>query len=408
MLAVAGFGVTALGCAAQGQASARAETSGSLDITASASGSAEATATGDLRGRIQIQFREGRLEYEGGVIDFEYDQATLKGERTERTLVSLQQYLQEHPDVALEIEGHTDSRGEKAYNRDLSRRRAEAIHKWLHDNGIAADRLTFEGYGEERPKVDEGETCRNKVPADSTECEGSEQKPGPWAVNRRAVFRVTKGAETLEEEPQPSVQRAEPTAPPAALAEEGCPPLLGFHLNALGPNALVGAAFAVQPICPLELSLGVGYKLRKIDADASVETTDVEADYSVLTFPLRARVWVMETHSLLFDLGIAYSKYRIDADAEDANGNTMSYSRAGNPFLAIAGVGYGYRSDSAFRLAILVGGVAHINGLNRFDGDTSAAFDPAEADAIAEEMNNESNALTNSAAYVEASFGFLF
>ncbi len=234
--------------------------------------------------------------------------------------MSLLQYLQEHPDVALEIEGHTDSRGEKAYNRDLSRRRAEAIREWLRDNGIDADRLTFEGYGEERPKVDEGETCRNKVPADSTECEGSEQKPGPWAVNRRAVFRVTEGAETLEEAPQPSVQQSEPTAPSAPPVDDGCPPLL----------------------------------------------------------------------------------------AEDANGNTMSYSREGNPLLAIAGVGYGYRSDSAFRLAILVGGVAHLDGLNRFDGDTSAAFDPAEADAVAAEMNDKSNALTDSAAYIEASFGFLF
>ena len=54
----------------------------------------------------------------------------------------------------IEIGGHTDARGGAAYNRDLSRRRAEAVRAFLiDDGGVAANRLSAAGYGEDRPKV---------------------------------------------------------------------------------------------------------------------------------------------------------------------------------------------------------------------------------------------------------------
>jgi len=50
------------------------------------------------------------------------------------------------------IEGHTDSTGDPARNLDLSRRRAEAVKKALVTQfGIAADRLTSEGFGDTKP-----------------------------------------------------------------------------------------------------------------------------------------------------------------------------------------------------------------------------------------------------------------
>ena len=45
------------------------------------------------------------------------------------------------------IEGHTDSRGVAARNRDLSRRRATSVMKWMTRNGIAAERLRAQGFG---------------------------------------------------------------------------------------------------------------------------------------------------------------------------------------------------------------------------------------------------------------------
>jgi outer membrane protein OmpA-like peptidoglycan-associated protein len=50
------------------------------------------------------------------------------------------------------LEGHTDAVGPAAYNRDLSRRRAQAAYDYLVDeHGVAPARLSMHGHGESRP-----------------------------------------------------------------------------------------------------------------------------------------------------------------------------------------------------------------------------------------------------------------
>jgi len=60
--------------------------------------------------------------------------------------------LKENPQIRVEVQGHTCDLGDAAYNMDLSDRRANAIKDYLISQGIAADRLTARGYGEERPR----------------------------------------------------------------------------------------------------------------------------------------------------------------------------------------------------------------------------------------------------------------
>lgn len=98
-----------------------------------------------------------RLENEGKVdlygIYFDTDKATLKSE-SEATLNQVLGLLKSKPDLRLEIGGHTDSQAGDAYNLDLSKRRAQAVVKWLTDKGIAATRLVAQGFGESRPVAD--------------------------------------------------------------------------------------------------------------------------------------------------------------------------------------------------------------------------------------------------------------
>ena len=54
----------------------------------------------------------------------------------------------------IEIQGHTDSKGDTAKNQDLSQRRAVAVQEYLVAKGVAADRMTAKGYGEMRPIAD--------------------------------------------------------------------------------------------------------------------------------------------------------------------------------------------------------------------------------------------------------------
>jgi outer membrane protein OmpA-like peptidoglycan-associated protein len=69
-----------------------------------------------------------------------------------------------HPEVGkIRVEGHTDSRGRAAYNRDLSQRRAQAVAKYLIKKGVDASRLAAKGYGPDQPIADnETEEGREK------------------------------------------------------------------------------------------------------------------------------------------------------------------------------------------------------------------------------------------------------
>jgi len=56
-----------------------------------------------------------------------------------------------YPEVKLEIRGHTDSQGPAAFNLQLSQKRADSVRQYLINGGIAANRVTALGVGEEEP-----------------------------------------------------------------------------------------------------------------------------------------------------------------------------------------------------------------------------------------------------------------
>jgi peptidoglycan-associated lipoprotein len=74
--------------------------------------------------------------------------------------------LRKDHNVNVAIEGHTDERGSTEYNLALGQKRADAVRKYLSNNGVAKDRIKTTSYGKERP-VD---------PAHNEEA---------WAKNRR-------------------------------------------------------------------------------------------------------------------------------------------------------------------------------------------------------------------------------
>jgi outer membrane protein OmpA-like peptidoglycan-associated protein len=55
--------------------------------------------------------------------------------------------LKEHPGLVVVLEGHTDPRGSAAYNLDLSRRRASAVHRYLEGTGLDVSRIEVKGFG---------------------------------------------------------------------------------------------------------------------------------------------------------------------------------------------------------------------------------------------------------------------
>lgn len=85
-------------------------------------------------------------------IFYEFDKATLTPESTE-ALDLLVVMLNENPNITIELSSHCDYRGNDVYNQKLAQKRAESVVNYLIERGIAEDRLTAVGYGEQRPKV---------------------------------------------------------------------------------------------------------------------------------------------------------------------------------------------------------------------------------------------------------------
>ena len=104
-------------------------------------------------------------------IFFDFNKSTLRKE-SENEIAQLTKLLTDIPTMKIEISGHTDSYGSDTYNKTLSHQRAKAVYDRLIQNGIKADRLTFMGYGEEKP-IDSNETDEGRQ------------------MNRRTEFKVT-------------------------------------------------------------------------------------------------------------------------------------------------------------------------------------------------------------------------
>ena len=86
-------------------------------------------------------------------IFFETDSFRLKSESKEQ-LREIVVFMQKNSKLVIEIGGHTDNKGSESYNFNLSAKRADAVVKYLTDNGIASSRLKSKGYGFSNPIAD--------------------------------------------------------------------------------------------------------------------------------------------------------------------------------------------------------------------------------------------------------------
>jgi outer membrane protein OmpA-like peptidoglycan-associated protein len=57
-----------------------------------------------------------------------------------------------NPDGIIVLEGHTDPRGSRAYNRDLGLRRALTVKRELAEAGVPDRQIVIAAYGEEGPR----------------------------------------------------------------------------------------------------------------------------------------------------------------------------------------------------------------------------------------------------------------
>ena len=108
-------------------------------------------------------------------IYFDFDKWTIKNEST-ISLNKVVDILNGNPDMKIEINAHTDNKGNNNYNLDLSEKRAASARQYIVSKGIDANRLISHGYGEQQPLVD----CKG-------DCSKAEDQ-----INRRIEFVIIK------------------------------------------------------------------------------------------------------------------------------------------------------------------------------------------------------------------------
>ncbi len=122
---------------------------------------------GDLEAVNRYVTEQGLL----GTVYFDFDRYDLRPEARDR-LQKNADFLREHAEFLVRIEGHCDERGTNEYNLALGQRRADAARDYLVALGIERARLETVSYGEEMPVCTEhAEPC--------------------WGRNRRAQFVIT-------------------------------------------------------------------------------------------------------------------------------------------------------------------------------------------------------------------------
>ena len=85
-----------------------------------------------------------------GDVMFDTGRAELKSGAS-RKMEQVAQFLTEHPDRRVQIDGFTDSVGTDSYNEELSQRRADAVKAALVSRGVDPSRIGTEGYGKAYP-----------------------------------------------------------------------------------------------------------------------------------------------------------------------------------------------------------------------------------------------------------------
>jgi outer membrane protein OmpA-like peptidoglycan-associated protein len=99
-----------------------------------------------------VEIRSGMIELQGNPVNFVTGSDRIVGRRSFEILDALVAVLRAHAELTrVDIQGHTDDRGDRAANLDLSARRARAVRTYLIDHGIVPDRVEAHGLGPDRP-----------------------------------------------------------------------------------------------------------------------------------------------------------------------------------------------------------------------------------------------------------------
>lgn len=157
---------------------------------------------------------------------FDFDKYNLDEEAMKR-LNDVKKALDTQPGYQLTISGHADDRGNDNYNERLSRRRANAVAKYLMAQGMDKDRIVMKAYGESRPAI----------PCTIGDCSEDVHR-----LNRRAEFLLLGSGNP----PVNSVPDTQVNSPKVTTAATYGEQEMQTLLREYGDKAVAGVSFMVN------------------------------------------------------------------------------------------------------------------------------------------------------------------
>lgn len=140
-------------------------------------------------------------EVEMPEVRYDYNKAELQVNNevnSKDSLNYLYDILMKNPNFVVELDAHTDARGDAKYNQDLSQRRAQSCVDYLvKEKGIPADRIVAKGMGENEPRKldrDKGPFKAGEVLTEAyiNALSSEELKEKAHQLNRRTVFKILR------------------------------------------------------------------------------------------------------------------------------------------------------------------------------------------------------------------------
>ena len=99
---------------------------------------------------------------------------------SQQSLDKLAGILKKYDKTEITVAGHTDSTGGRAYNQQLSERRANSVRLYLSQHGVVPSRMTAMGFGEDQPVA-------------------SNASPDGRSMNRRVELHISPDERLLED-----------------------------------------------------------------------------------------------------------------------------------------------------------------------------------------------------------------
>jgi outer membrane protein OmpA-like peptidoglycan-associated protein len=153
-----------------------------------------------------------QISIELGGVTFEFAKATLRPE-AKKTLDQAVEILKRHPELTVEVAGHTDARGADDFNQKLSLSRAKTVYDYMVEKGIDKKQLEGPvGYGESKPLAsNDTDAGRDQNRRTELNVKAVTAPPAPTQVANAPVAAGTAPAV------DPTTPAAAPAAPPATV-----------------------------------------------------------------------------------------------------------------------------------------------------------------------------------------------